>query len=132
MTEPKTETETGMGMGMGAGRVQWALDVLVERAGDALRVTSGEAAGLTLAQVAAALDSVLEVCDLAGQMLGPVMDRVEQISERELTERAGGSGRALLGEAGLHLSHGRDGLAAARALLAVGLTEIVRVEQGET
>ncbi|WP_433227248.1 hypothetical protein [Actinomadura formosensis] len=122
MTKPETET----------GRMQRALDVLVERAGDASRVTSGAAAGLTLAQIAAALDVVLDVWDLAGQMLGPVMDRVEQISERELTERPGESGRALLEDAGLHLSYGRDGLAAARALLAVGLAEIVKVEQGET
>ncbi|WP_301174837.1 hypothetical protein [Actinomadura geliboluensis] len=114
------------------GRMQHALDVLAERAGAASRVTSGEAAGLSLAQIAAALDSVLDVWDLVGQMLGPVTDRVQDISERELTERPGDSGRPVLEDAVLHLSYGRDGLAAARALLAVGLADVLRVEQGQT
>ncbi|MFA1548858.1 hypothetical protein [Actinomadura chokoriensis] len=117
---------------MVTGRMQHALDVLVERAGNASRVTSGEAAGLTLAQIGTALDSTLEVWDLVGQVLGPVMDRVEEISERELPERSGGSGREVLEDAVMHLRYGRDGLGAARALVAVGLAEVLRVEQGET
>ena len=72
----------------------------------------------------------MDVWDLVGQMPGPVMDRVQQINERELTERPGESGRAVLDDAVLHLSYGRDGLAAARALVAVALAEIVSVEQG--
>lgn len=112
------------------GRMQRALDALVERAGAASRVTSGEASGLSLTQTTAVLDAVMDVWDLVGQMLGPVMDRVEQINERELTERPGESGRAVLDDAVLHLSYGRDGLAAARALVAVALAEIVSVEQG--
>ena len=114
-----------------ADRMQHTLDVLVETAGDAARVASGAATGLTLAQTATALDAVVNVWALVGQTLGPVMDRVEEISERELAERRGESGRAVLEDAGLHLSYGRDGLAAARALLVVGLGEIRSVEQGE-
>ncbi|MFA1539906.1 hypothetical protein [Actinomadura monticuli] len=112
--------------------MQHALDVLAERAGDASRVTSGEAGGLSLAEIATAMDSVLLVWDLVGQMLGPVADRVEEIATRELTERRGESGRAVLEETALHLAYARDGLAANRALLVVGLAGVLKVEQGET
>ncbi|MEU5987462.1 hypothetical protein ABZ806_00640 [Spirillospora sp. NPDC047418] len=114
-----------------ANRVQRALDVQLERAGEASRVMSGGAGGLTLAEVGAALESVADTADLLWQLLGPLADRVEEIREREVTERREGSSMDLMERASVHVLHGRDGLSIARHLLGQGRDELLKVEQGE-
>ncbi|CNF40910.1 Uncharacterised protein [Mycobacterium tuberculosis] len=113
-------------------RVQRALDVLLERAVDALRASSGGGASeLTLAEAGAALESVTDMADLLGQLLGPLVERVEQIREREMTERPGGASLNMAQWAVVHLTHGRDGLEIARHLLGQGRDDLLKVERGE-
>ncbi|WP_067793693.1 helix-turn-helix domain-containing protein [Actinomadura formosensis] len=111
--------------------LQPALDMLLEGAGKASRVMSGTADGLTLAEAGAAVEAVTDVLDLLGQMLGRLTDRVEQVAEREVTERRDGSSRERLEAVGVHLSCGCDGLMAARHLLSIGRGDLLTVERGE-
>lgn len=113
------------------GEVQRALDVLAERAWEAGARVSGGAEGLTLAEAVTALESVGDVLEAVGQVLEPLTGRIEQIRDREMTERRGGTELDLMDSAGVTLAYGRDAVMVAFRLLEVGRAGLARVAQGE-
>lgn len=131
----EAEDQEGDGAGCAGGGAMneavRAVDLLHEKAGAACpRVLRG-AEGLTLAEAGDAVDGLAEVMDLVWAMLGPVLERVEQIRNREITERRDGSGLDVLDEALVNARCGLDGLLIAKHLLVLGQGGLLRVERGE-
>lgn len=131
MGEQADGTANGRTAGRAAGEVQRALDALAERAWGAGTEMIGGAEGLTLAEAVAALEAAGSVLEAVWQMLDPLTARIEQIRDREMTERGGGTKVELMDGAGGSLAYGRDAVMVAFHLLEVGGAGLARVAQGE-
>lgn len=114
-----------------ASEVRRVLDLLSDRAVAAWPVVGDGAGGLSLADAGAAVESLVQVLESVWQLLGPVMERVAQIHEREMGERRDGRGRELTERAWVHLDCGRDGVMVASHLLSTGRGDLLTVERGE-
>jgi hypothetical protein len=86
---------------------------------------------LTLDEAGAAVETVIDVLESAWQMLGPLVERVAQIHEREMTDEREGAARAATEHAWVHLNYGKKGLMVAYHLLSTGRGELLDVERGK-
>ncbi|TDD80438.1 hypothetical protein E1293_20730 [Actinomadura darangshiensis] len=85
--------------------------------------------GQELAGAGMTVEKVTDLLDLIWSIVKTVMERSEQILERDVTERIPGSSSEVLETALVHLAYGHEGLGVARHLLGVARGDLSRLER---
>ncbi|CNF03656.1 Uncharacterised protein [Mycobacterium tuberculosis] len=113
-----------------ASELHRTLRVLQERVEAVRSAVSADMDGLTPAGAGQAVEMVTDVLDLVWNIVGTVMERTEQIPEREVTGQPPGSDLEVLETAVVHLDYGHKALEVARHLLGAAGTDLLRAGRG--